>query len=105
MAKAGDWYELDLTTKSWTALAQAPELALDGTAPAPVHLNRTSVLLRFDGSALPIFEIWLYVVDALIIPQVFREMNLTGLSDIYDVRADAWRTVASVPDSRFGSPA
>jgi hypothetical protein len=100
MAKAGDWYELDLTTKSWMALAQAPEPALDGIAPAPVHLNGTSVLLRvllrFDGSALPIFEIWLYVADALIIPQVFREMkNLTGLSDIYDVPADAWRTVAS----------
>jgi len=50
-----------------------------------------NVTLRFDGSALPLFENWSYVADSLSPSVGFAGEELDTL-EIYDVRADAWRT-------------
>ena len=47
--RVGDLHVFDLTTKSWSELASAPEPARGGTALAAVHLNGTPVLFRFGG--------------------------------------------------------
>ncbi|KAI0301619.1 hypothetical protein B0F90DRAFT_1810122 [Multifurca ochricompacta] len=80
--RTGQLHAFDLTTKTWTPLATAPDPGRGGTALVTVHLKGAPVLLRFAG---------------------FAGEELDSL-DVYDIHTDTWRTIVPEHDPRHGSP-